>query len=253
MSDFIKGIWRSIHPLRTYLVKYPVKIWGAYSRFIKSWKEYKRKGGTLSFRYVAPVFNFKQLDIQTGGGQYFYQDIWALRKLSMLKPAMHYDVGSRFDGFVGQATAICHITCIDIRPPAFTLPGFHFLQGDILKLPFQDNSLATLSCLHTIEHIGLGRYGDDINPLGFEQGLAELQRVISPNGFLILSMPIGKERIEFNAQRVLDPMNCISKLTGMELVEFSIVNDVNEFIENADPATYSSAKYSCGLYLFKKK
>ncbi len=252
MKDIIKGTWRFIQPLKTYGIKYPVKIWGAYADFIKNWKQYKRKGGNPSFRYIYPYLNLTPHDIQSGGGQYFYQDIWALKKLSELKPAMHYDIGSRYDGFTGQATAICPVTSIDIRPPSFTLPGLHFLKGDILQLPFESNTISTLSCLHTIEHIGLGRYGDAINPDGFEQSLEELQRVISSGGYLILSMPVGKERTEFNAQRVLDPSHCIQRLTNMQLIEFSIVSDKDEFIENARPADYNSSRSCCGLYLFKK-
>ncbi|CAN5895341.1 hypothetical protein BH11BAC4_BH11BAC4_01180 [soil metagenome] len=253
VKDFIKGAWRFLQPLKVYGIKYPVKIWGAYADFLKDFKYYKQKGGILSFRYIYPSLYFKQQDIQSGGGHYFYQDIWALKKLALLKPSIHYDIGSRFDGFAGQATAICNITSIDIRPPTFNLPGLQFLQGDILKLPFKDNTVQTLSCLHTIEHIGLGRYGDPINPEGFNEALMELQRILVPGGSLILSMPVGKERVEFNAQRILDPLSCIKKLDRMELVEFSIVNDYDQFIENTDPVSYSSARYSCGLYLFSKK
>ncbi|MET0394935.1 MAG: DUF268 domain-containing protein [Chitinophagaceae bacterium] len=251
MADFIKGTWRLFQPVKNYFFKYPVRIWGSYARFLKSWKQYKKMGGKAGFRYIAPYFSFE--DTQTGGGHYFYQDVWALRHLAAINPAMHYDIGSRYDGFVGQATAICSVTSIDIRPPAFTLPGLHFQQGDILQLPFADNSLSSLSCLHTIEHIGLGRYGDAINPQGFEQSLAQLQRVVAPGGHLLLSMPVGRERTEFNAQRVLDPLTCVRQLTQMDLAEFSIVTEQNIFIEKTDPAEYTAAGYCCGLYLFKKR
>lgn len=254
MTNFIKGFWRLLQPTKTYLLKYPLQIWIAYIRFVINFKTYKRIGGSdAAFRYVSPVLNFKQEDIQSGGGHYFYQDIWALRKLAEAKPSMHYDIGSRFDGFVGQATAISPITSVDIRPPAFQLPNFHFIQGDILNLPFKDNEVQSLSCLHTIEHIGLGRYGDDLNPHGFEQSLAQLQRVVAPGCILLLSMPVGIERTEFNAQRVLNPLRCIKYLNQMELLEFSIVNDANEFVTNVDPELFINQKYACGMYLFRKK
>jgi len=252
MTDFIKGAWRLFQPVKNYFFKYPVEIWSAYARFFKSWKQYKEMGGKAGFGYIAPFLHFKGEDTQTGGGHYFYQDIWALRHLAQIRPVMHYDIGSRFDGFTGQATAICPVNCIDIRPPAFTLPDFHFIKGDILELPFEDNALFSLSCLHTIEHIGLGRYGDAINPKGFEQALLQLQRVIAPGGYLLLSMPVGWERVEFNAQRVLDPRTAIGHLTQMELVEFSIVTEKNEFIINVQPEDYRNAEYCCGLYLFRK-
>ncbi len=252
MSDSLKGFWRFIQPFKAYGFKYPVKIWSAYTGFLKSKKQFKKMGGQAPFRYIYPSLYFKAEDVQSGGGHYFYQDTWALKKLAAIKPVMHYDIGSRYDGFTGQATALCPVTAIDIRPPSFTLPGFNFLKGDILKLPFEDNALHSLSCLHTIEHIGLGRYGDQINPNGYDEALLELQRVVAPGGYLILSMPVGEERVEFNAQRVLDPENCIKKLTEMELVEFSIVTDNDQFIESTVPGLYTNARYSCGLYLFKK-
>ena len=249
----IKGIWRMLQPFRFYAFRYPIKIWSAYFTFLNDWKKFKRLGGQLSFRYIYPSLVFKNNDAQSGGGHYFYQDIWALKKLAALKPAMHYDIGSRFDGFTGQATALFPVTCIDIRAPSFSLPGLHFLQGDILKLPFESNSVKTLSCLHTIEHIGLGRYGDAINPLGFDESLSELQRIIKPGGFLVLSMPVGKQRIEFNSQRILHPFYCIQKLTQMQLIEFSVVDDDNKFIEHTSPELYIDKKYCCGLYLFQKE
>jgi len=253
MNDLMKGLLRLTFPLRHFGLKYPLKIWGAYARFYRDTKTFRKNGGVFSLRYINPVLSFKNEDTQSGGGHYFFQDIWALRKISELKPTMHYDVGSRFDGFTGQATALCEVTCIDLRKPGFSLPGFYFVEGDILKLPFQNGTLFSLSCLHTIEHIGLGRYGDAINPNGYVDSLQELQRVIAPGGHLLLSMPIGKERTEFNAQRILDPLSCVGHLTEMELVEFSIVSDNDEFLINADPFLYKGAKYCCGLYMFKKK
>jgi len=252
MSDSLKGFWRFIQPLKAFGLKYPVKIWSAYADFLKSKSQFKKMGGQAPFRYIYPTLYFKAEDVQSGGGHYFYQDTWALKKLAAIKPDMHYDIGSRYDGFTGQATAFCPVTAIDIRPPSFTLPGFHFMKGDILKLPFDDNALQTLSCLYTIEHIGLGRYGDQINPNGYYEALMELQRVVAPGGHLILSMPVGQERVEFNEKMILYQKNCIKKLTEMELVEFSIVTDNDQFIESTDPGLYTKARYSCGLYLFIK-
>lgn len=253
MTNVLKGLWRLFQPIRNFLFKYPFGIWSAYVLYLKSWNKFCKMGGDATFRYISPVLSFKHDDVQSGGGHYFYQDIWALRLLGKHTPEMHYDIGSRFDGFVGQATAICPVTCIDLRPPSFKLPDFYFMQGNILKLPFETGALASLSCLHTIEHIGLGRYGDEINPNGFNQALAELQRVIEPGGLLILSMPIGKERVEFNAQRVLNPTNCIEKLDGMDLLEFSIVDEQNICKRFVNPTDFIDSTYCCGMYLFKKK
>lgn len=252
MNNLLKGLWRLVQPVRSYLYRYPLQFIPSFIRFLISFRHYQQMGGNLSFRWIAPVLSFRGEDTQTGGGHYFYQDIWALRQLFRFKPTLHYDIGSRLDGFVGQATSFCPVTYIDLRPPAFQLKNFRFIQGDILKLPFENNSLTSLSCLHTIEHIGLGRYGDALNPNGYIQALLEIQRVIKPGGILLLSMPIGMERTEFNAQRILDPLSCVGYLTSMKLLEFSVVNDLNEFEEDVTPEQYRNGKYCCGLYTFEK-
>jgi len=253
ISNLFRGMWRLWQPIRLYWYRYPLQIVPALARFIFSFAEYKRAGGKLSFRWIAPVLSFRGEDSQSGGGHYFYQDIWALRKLMKHKPAVHYDIGSRLDGFVGQATSICPIVYIDLRPPAFQLPGFEFLQGDILHLPFEDNSVESLSCLHTIEHIGLGRYGDAINPEGYHLALMEIQRVMKPGGTLLLSMPVGQERVEFNAQRILNPLSCVRDLSLMTLIEFSVVDDKNEFLNSVNPEEFATCRYCCGLYAFEKR
>ncbi|WP_176113009.1 DUF268 domain-containing protein [Sediminibacterium ginsengisoli] len=216
-------------------------------------KKYRAQGGKIVWSDIAPVLYLKNEDAQSGGGHYFYQDIWALRKLRSIAPYVHYDIGSRYDGFVGQATAITKVISIDIRKPSFSLPDFEFQYGDITNLDIPANSIYSVSCLHTLEHIGLGRYGDRINPGGFSDGLLTLQHIIAPGGHLLISFPVGRPRVEFNAQRVLDPTIFTDLLPGMELLEFSVVNDHNEFIANAWAADYINAKYACGLYHFVKK
>ena len=210
-------------------------------------------GGQADFDELAPCLFDRDPDTQSGGGHYFYQDIWALNKLAEFKPSEHHDVGSRFDGFVGQATAICPIVCWDIRPPKFKLPRFEFRQGSILSLPVPDRSITSLSCLHVAEHIGLGRYGDTIDPEGTAKALNELMRVLAPSGQLLFSMPVGEEKVCFNAQRIWHPEKPISILKELELVEFNAVDDNDNYLENISPMELANSKCSCGLYLFRRK
>lgn len=253
MRKFIKGLWRFVQPIRVYKLKYFFSIWKLYYKFLLDRRTYIKAGGEARFEYIAPYLSFKNEDSQTGGGHYFYQDIWALRKLVKLKPMVHVDIGSRYDGFVGQATAITYIISVDIRKPSFSLPNFEYRQGDITVLPFQSDTVESISCLHTIEHIGLGRYGDLLDPHGVEKSLLELQRVIKESGNLIVSFPIGVSRTEFNAQRIIDPIYPLKILNKMELIEFSVVNDEGKFEEDTNPEKYLNGKYCCGLYHFVKK
>ncbi|XHR80496.1 MAG: DUF268 domain-containing protein [Gloeotrichia echinulata GP01] len=210
-------------------------------------------GGEAPFDLLAPCLFDSDPNTQSGGGHYFYQDIWALNKLAEFKPVEHHDIGSRFDGFVGQATAICPIVSWDIRPPNFQLPRFEFREGSILNLPLPDRSIKSISCLHVAEHIGLERYGDELDPQGTIKALQELMRVLSIGGQLLFSMPIGKESICFNAQRIWHPEKPIEVLNELQLVEFKAINDANIFLENVDTSDLVNAKYSCGLYRFIRK
>ena len=88
------------------------------------------------------------------------------------------------------------------RPLLADLDNFDSKKGTILSMPFKDNSIPSLSCLHVAEHIGLGRYGDPLDPLGTKKTTKELSRVLVPNGNLYFSVPIGKPRLCFNAHRI---------------------------------------------------
>lgn len=243
-----RGAWRLSRALSNFRTWQVPAIPGTFFRYFSDWRLFQRAGGTALFTDLAPCLFDTDPRSQSGGGHYFYQDVWALRHLGAIRPTVHHDFGSRLDGFVAQATAICPVVYWDIRPPHFHLPGLEFREADITDVPLEDGSAASISCLHVAEHIGLGRYGDPIDPLGTEKAITELQRALAPGGVLLFSMPVGRERVEFNAQRIWNPLRVIDLLGKMELVEFSAVTDNNEFLQFIDPGSVANAKYACGLY-----
>jgi SAM-dependent methyltransferase len=132
---------------------------------------------------------------------YFYQDAWAFEKILQQQPASHIDVGSHHK-FVALLSKVVPVTMVDIRPLSLPLNSLKFLEGSILDLPFEDESIQSLSSLCVVEHIGLGRYGDPLDPMGSEKAIAELKRCIAPGGNLYLSLPLDDEnRVYFNAHR----------------------------------------------------
>ena len=251
-SKWLRGLWRLGQPVFYTPGREKIKLPGLYLQFLKERRKFIELNGQAPFEELNPHLFDKSPGTQSGWGHYFYQDIWALRHLAEFKPALHHDVGSRYDGFVGQATALCPVVSYDIRPPSFRLPRFEFRYGNILDLPLADESVRSLSCLHVAEHIGLGRFGDELEPEGTARALKELSRVLESGGQLLFSMPIGRERVCFNAQRIWHPEKPIELLKNLKLAEFKAVDDAGEFREEATPSEFASADFSCGLYRFLK-
>jgi SAM-dependent methyltransferase len=127
------------------------------------------------------------------------------------------------------------------------------IEGSILSLPYEDNSVDSLSCLHVIEHIGLGRYGDPVDIHGSNKSAKELSRVLSKGGALYLGVPIGRERVEFNAHRIFNPNSIVAMFSELELIEFKAIDDGGSFVEDVDLDDFDNADYSCGLFMFKRK
>jgi Caenorhabditis protein of unknown function, DUF268 len=180
---------------------------------------------------------------------YFHQDVWAARRVADLQPPRHVDVGSRVD-YVGFLTAITEVTFVDIRPLEADIEGLASVAGSIVDMPFEDRSLPSLSCLHVAEHIGLGRYGDPIDPAGTRRAATELQRVLAANGQLLFSGPVGRPRTCFNAHRIHAPQDVVSMFPELELVEFSGVDDGGDFRRHRQLEDLSDQSYACGLFRF---
>jgi SAM-dependent methyltransferase len=150
---------------------------------------------------------------------YFLQDSWAAGRIFEYTPSRHVDIGS-YVKTVGIISQFVPTTFVDIRPIEISLPGLTFKEGSILDLPFADNSVESLSSICVIEHIGLGRYGDPIDPEGTEKAAAELQRVLATDGHLLVSVPVDKNTtVYFNAHRAFTRKYVLDLFTGLDLVE----------------------------------
>lgn len=184
---------------------------------------------------------------------YFYQDLWAFKKILQHNPIRHIDVGSNVV-FVGFLTGITHVSFVDIRPlKVSNVSNLESIKGSILEMPFEDNSVDSLSCLHVAEHIGLGRYGDPLDPLGTKKAAAELSRCLAKGGNLFFSLPVGKPRLCFNAHRIHSPRQILDYFGGLKLIELSGSDDNKNFIENIDIEILENSRYACGMLWFTKE
>jgi hypothetical protein len=185
---------------------------------------------------------------------YIYHPAWAARVLAKLRPSRHTDISSTLN-FCTVVSAFIPVDFYDYRPAPLHLPGLNSLAANLVDLPFEAGSLESVSCMHVLEHVGLGRYGDPIDPNGDLQAIRELCRVVAPGGSLLIAVPIGEARVQFNAHRVYRHRDFLSYFEGLELVEFALIPDgaaPDGLVFSAPEHMVDAQKYGCGCYWFKK-
>lgn len=220
---------------------------GALPRYLLDWSAYNRAAPqALSFRDSYPCLADRVLTTPFDP-HYFFQAAWLARRLCCTTPSLHVDVGSSVM-MLNVLSAGTKTVFVDYRPLKVQLSNLSPLAGDIVRLPFHSGSITSLSCLHVLEHVGLGRYGDPINPLGSQLAAAELQRVLATGGRLFLSVPVGRERVCFNAHRVFEPSTVPKLFQGLELQSFSLVDDAGRFHEAISPEAMDHLDYGCGCF-----
>lgn len=251
--------------LRSYIVPF-VKNWARglmhprpfaglihLPRYLKEWHTFVKQAGrgVSRFRDTYPCLA-DRIPHTPFDPHYFYQGAWLARRLARVVPSLHVDVGSDIRA-VSVLSGTIDTVFVDYRPLQAALPNLLPLAADITRLPFRDGSIDSLSCLHVIEHVGLGRYGDILNPAGSSLAAEELRRVLKPGGKLYLSLPVGRERVCFNAHRVHAPLKVLEMFPDLDLETFSYVDDHGTFHCNHRPAEAASCAYACGMYEFIRK
>ncbi|MDA9174495.1 DUF268 domain-containing protein [Gammaproteobacteria bacterium] len=221
--------------------------------FYKHKKQWKSQGGTITASHKILTDLSDSAGISKG--HYFHQDLLVANFIAQKNPKRHVDIASRVDGFVAHLAAFRAVEVIDIRnlPPS-EHKNITFIQADLMN-PQNIEKCESLSCLHAIEHFGLGRYSDPINVHGHIDGINNLISLLEKNGMLYISFPIGQaDEVHFNAHRVFHPatiLNIPSVKKELTLERFDYVDDdgalhLNSSIENSIGKT----TYGCGIYSF---
>ena len=188
--------------------------------------------------------------------EYFLQDLYVAQRVFAANPRRHLDVGSHVDGFVAHVASFRQIDVLDIRPNRSEILGIRFYQADLSGAI--EARCDSISCLHALEHFGLGRYGDSIDPDAASRGLSTLAAMLEPGGRLYLSVPVGRPRVIFNAHRIFDPESLRRNAAdeGLCLTAFAYVED-GSLRESAMPvrdlARLSQQPYALGIFTFDKE
>jgi len=164
------------------LLQHPFKI----KRFFSDFRAYNKANKDPKFKaslknsYVC----VNDWGAQAGStGIYFYQDLWAAKKIFEKRPSEHFDIGSSVSGFIAHVLSFMPVTMIDIRPLPEKIENLKFIQADATNLEnIPDNSIESLSSLCAPEHFGLGRYGDPIAPDACFKAMKSMQRVLKSWG-----------------------------------------------------------------------
>jgi hypothetical protein len=231
--------------------------------YVVEWFKFRRH--FVGYMTVLPCLHDRFEEGGSTKSEYFWQDLSVAQWIFRENPLKHVDVGSRVDGFVGHVASFREIEVFDVRPLSSRIPNVIFKQADftkfesIKKYSSQDGYCDSLSCLHAIEHFGLGRYGDPIDPAGYEKGITNLALLLKPKGVLYLSTPIGRQRVEFNANWVFDPqtiINCALQ-NGLTLKKLLIFNSNKmdlQLINLSESALIELARqpYNLGIFIFIK-
>ncbi|MBU3668628.1 MAG: DUF268 domain-containing protein [Candidatus Taylorbacteria bacterium] len=222
-----------------------------YFLFKKASVHTKRFSLKLSDAYPC----IKDKTVTTGFDRhYVYHTSWAARKVKEINPTFHVDISSSLY-FSGIVSAFVPVHFYDYRPAQLHLSNLESKPGDLMNLPFESNSIDSISCMHTIEHIGLGRYGDPIDADGDSKAIKELIRVTKPGGSILFVTPMGEHAIiEYNAHRIYTYEYIMEYFRDLELVEFSLIPErEGGIILNAKKEDLIGEKYACGCFWFKKR
>ena len=230
--------------------------------YLRDWVSF-RKGFAGKMKFM-PCLHDRYEEGGATKSEYFWQDLLVARAIYAAKPIKHVDIGSRVDGFVAHVASFREIEVFDVRPISTAVPGVVFRLADLMNPAALPTEAAgggycdSLSCLHAIEHFGLGRYGDPINPQGYQFGIANMAQLLQPSGTFYLATPIGKERVEFNANWVFDPRSIVrcAEAAGLTLQKLIVITPdqgaLDSAVDEASLVALALPRYRLGLFIFIK-
>jgi hypothetical protein len=225
-------------------------------RYLAEKKRFQARGGVIGEQFL--ILTDYEDSAGVAKGHYFHQDLLIAQKIFANSPKRHVDIGSRVDGFVAHVAAFREIELFDIRPLKATITNVTFQIHNLLDLPEDMHEYSdSVSCLHALEHFGLGRYGDPIDPDGHIKGFNNLINLTRPGGKLYVSVPVGRKRTVFNAHRVMAPSELIGLAAGKLILQsYSYVDDRGDLWVGQDTESFLAESdgldYGLGIYEFRK-
>lgn len=154
----------------------------------------------------------------SGATERIIEKAWVLRHMSDIAPdARILDVGCAESTLpIELASNGFQVTGIDIRPYPLEHPGFRFVQTDICSPALAPESYEVVVALSTIEHLGLGWYGDSQDESSDHVAMQQIYRLLSPGGLLLMTVPYG-QRAMTAVHRIYDSESLQTLLEKFEI------------------------------------
>ena len=185
---------------------------------------------------------------------YIFHPAWAARVLARTRPPDHVDISSTLH-FCTLVSAFLPVRYYDYRPADVDLDNLSSGAIDLVALPFDDQSLPSLSCMHVVEHVGLGRYGDPLDPEGDRKAMGELQRVLAAGGSLLFVVPVGEPKVVFNAHRIYSRQQVLEMFPELELAGSALIPDdprTGSLVLDPTAEMMDGQAYGCGCFWFRR-
>ncbi len=208
-----------------------------------------------------PILDDDKKESGIGDKIYFFQDLYVAQEIFKAQPVRHVDIGSRVDGLIAHVASFREIEMFDIRPLSSKIHNVKFTKCDLMGALSPELLACTdsLSCLHAIEHFGLGRYGDPIDVNGHLAGFENLTKMVKTGGTFYFSVPLGPLRVEFNAHRVFSMeylLNMVQK--RFEVKKFSYISNKGELhadvpFDGEDAKQNFNCQYGCAIFTLVKR
>lgn len=234
---------------KIFFLKNTIKYFNHYLLF-------KKLGGKVKKFY--PMLDDFDDNAASIKNQLFHSDLLTSQKVYEKKPEKHLDIGSRIDGVIAHIASFRNLDVLDIRDVDIQPhKNINFVKKDLLQIKILDDaekydSISSIGCL---AHIGLGRYGDKIDPNGYKRGIKAINNLAKKNCIIYIMMPVGKKGVEFNSHQVFDADQLIEefKSNSFNLQEFHLINDVGDLILNSKTKNSLDLNFGGGYFVFQKK
>jgi len=175
--------------------------------------------------------------------------------------ALDFGCGSSWMGLAAARKGF-GVTCIDLVDPRwfFQHPNVSFHRADLLRTELPPRDFDVIICCSTVEHVGLvGRFGvGEEHPDGDLDAMDHLRSLARPGGRVLLTIPVGRDRILAPHHRVYGDRRLPQLLKGWDILrEEYWVKDATNRWRMADrgealavePSVYI---YSLGLFVLER-